>query len=66
MENQKLDESEKNHPVGCFTSKESLVSTILRRLQKYVANVGKALERLIDTRKKLEKGGCGKGKKNRI
>lgn len=50
MENQKR-ESEENHPVGCFPSKESLVSTVLRHLQKYVANVWKALERLIDTSK---------------
>ena len=50
MENKKC-ESEENQPVGCFPSKESLVSTVLRHLQKYVANVLKALERLIDKSK---------------
>jgi hypothetical protein len=50
MENKKC-ESEENQPVGCFPSKESLVSTVLIHLQKYVANVLKALERLIDKSK---------------
>jgi hypothetical protein len=51
MENQKRESEENNPVVGCFSSKESLVSTVLRHLQKYVANVWKALERLIDTSK---------------